>query len=420
MIDRFACLPRRITRRGFGMGLGAALGAEYLARRKERTVYAAGSPFTIAMVPDPQNLAGDSPCSGAAAYNGLIQWGITNRNLSVNGIPLNIKGFLSVGDCANTVSATVYDAQQQISVNAYALAEAASPRMFVVRAVGNHDYQGNNGNRANIAYMFRDDRPGAWSSTNVAATYSGGMDLGSGDSAVFGGVYPDPTFPVGTANNYVRVSIQGMKIGMMSMELFPRTGVVTWALGIIRSYPDHQWWITTHGYMDTLGALATRGSTYGPAAYTLGNPPLSNSGDELQALVLAEPNLTGIFCGHWIDGYAGGSNWVWQKMATTSTSTRGQTVQQLMCNCQGGVLTDGDLQTFGTSTVLDGTTDVMHLMLLRIDPATQLMESFLVSTNNGKYTGGLGVLNSASPIQLFNVSMQQPPSAGVSSHVLIG
>jgi hypothetical protein len=52
----------------------------------------------------------------------------------------------------------------------------------------------------------------------------------------------------------------------------------------------------------------------------------------------------------------------------------------------------------------------MHLMLLRIDPATMLMEAFLVSANTGKYTGAAGVLNSATPIQLFSVPMPQPIS----------
>jgi hypothetical protein len=405
---------KRITRRQFGklgFGFGAAIGAEYLALQKEARGNSFGVPFTIALVPDPQRLAGGWPCSGATAYNQLIQWAITNRNLSVVGVPLNIKGFLQVGDCADVVSSSVYDSQQQVSVNAYALAEAASPKMFVARCIGNHDYQGAGTGRGNdVGFMWRNDTNGAWSPTNVANIYGGGLDIGHGDVAMYGGVYPDPTFPISNANNYMLLRIQGMRIGILALEFYPRSSVLVWAKSIHDAHPDYQWWVTTHGYMDTSGARCAPISTWGPATYGLADAPLSNSGTEMWGgsdvtwLGLTKwDNLTGVFCGHWIDGY--GSGWVWQKLASVASGTKGQTVQQVFCDCQ-----EADLTNFcsGNPTTPDGTSDTMHLMLLRVTPATQMMEAFLVSTNSGKWTGTTGVRNNATPIQLFNVSMAGP------------
>jgi hypothetical protein len=423
MIQRFSHLPRSITRRQFGrfaMGTGAAIGAEYVSTRKARAF--AGSPFTIILVPDPQYLASNTYCgnSSSSPYNTLIQWAITNRNLSVGGIPLNVKGILQVGDCTDVCSPSVYEIQQQRSVTAYALAEAASPKMFVVRCPGNHDmYDNVTVSRSNIGYMWRTDTNGAWSPANVASIYSGGMDLGSGDFAIFGGVYPDPTFPVSTANNYMFLNLQGVKIGVLSLECWPRSAVLNWARAIHDAHPNYQWWITTHCYLDSTGARCTPGSTWGPGPSGFAAAPVSNAGDGMWAGsdgtwtngLNTWPNLTGIFCGHWIGGYSGGSNWIWKKLSAASSSARGQTVHAVFCDAQ-----DNDkVTTFcsGGSGAIDGTSDVMHLMALRIDPATYLMESYMLSVNihnasGHGWIGASGVVNSSTPVQLFNVSVPAP------------
>lgn len=428
MIERMQCLPRKLTRRGFGMGLGAAIGGFFT---KPRKAFAAGSPFTLCLVPDPQYLDGNQgTCTGASAYNALIQWAITNRNLSVNGVALNVKGFLQVGDCGNTTNSPA----QTVYVNAYALAEAASPKMFVARCCGNHDYGSIGGGTTDRTTLASSFVSGAWSPTNVAATYSGGMDLGNGDVAVFGGVYPDPTFTPSTANSYMRVSIQGAKIGIGTVEFGARSGVMNWMQGIQAAWPDHQWWITTHAYVNTSGARMIRTEGNGVNSYSLGAAPLSNSGDEMWNGSDASwpgmawwPNLTGVFSGHVIGGFttSPSPHWVWRRLASTSTGSKKQVVQQIFCDCQ-----DNDqLQTYcgGVPGTLDGTTAAMHLMLLRFTPATSTMEGFLISTNNGKYIGvdnndnthgAVGGFGGTSPIQLFNVSMATPVSSG--SHVLIG
>ena len=109
-VKLYQCLPRSITRRAFQLRMAGGLATGFLGRRTAQAQ--SGTPFTVALVPDPQYLASDASCSGSKAYNALIQWGITNRNLPVNGVPLNIKGFLQVGDCVNTSSDTTFSAAQ--------------------------------------------------------------------------------------------------------------------------------------------------------------------------------------------------------------------------------------------------------------------------------------------------------------------
>ena len=94
---------------------------------------------------------------------------------------------------------------------------------------------------------------------NVAAIYGSGMDLGNGDVAWFGGAYPDPTYPVSTANAWMRLNIQGRKIIVASAEYYPRSAVMTYFRNIHDANPDHEFWFLTHGYMTTAGVRACEG-----------------------------------------------------------------------------------------------------------------------------------------------------------------
>jgi uncharacterized protein (TIGR03437 family) len=410
-VKLFQCMPRSITRRSFHARIAGGMAAGFLGHRAARAQ--SGTPFTVVLVPDPQFLATDATCAGSKAYNALIQWGITNRNLSVNGVPLNIKGFLQVGDCVNNSSDTAYTSPQSVCVNAYAQAEAA--HMFVARVCGNHDYlSAAKTDRNRVGYMWREDKRGAWSPSNVASIYSGGMDLGNGDVAWFGGVYPDPTYPLSTANAWMRLAIQGRKIIVASAEHYPRSAVMNYFRGIHDAYPDHEFWFLTHGYMTTAGVHVARGDAYGPDNAGLGPAPVSNSGREMwngasgHPGLITWPNLTFVGCGHWIDGYASpsASNWVWQRLEGVSTSGRRQKVQQIFCDCQAADWSTNFCGGSGANSP-DGASDVMHLMLLRIFPATGAMDAYLVSTNNNKWTGGPGVRNLPSPsspgAQLFRI-----------------
>ena len=95
----------------------------------------------------------------------------------------------------------------------------------------------------------------------------------------------------------------------------------------------------------------------------------------------------------------------------------GQKVQQVFCDCQ-----TADQTNFCSSSGANppnGSSDVMHLMLLRIFPASGMMDAYLVSTNNNTWTGGPGVRNLPSPssagAQLFNINF--PGIASLSQSV---
>lgn len=404
MIHPYQCVPRSITRRNFGkIIVGGAAAASGLLPTK---AYASDPTFTIAMIPDPQFLAGENTCSGSTAYNALVDWGINNRNLVVNGTPLNIKGFVSVGDCQDNSTegiGTSTNADNQRVIAAGAMSRIFAAGMFSTFCAGNHDY----GHivivgRPSISYIWT---AGEWSPTNMASMFGGGIDiLGSGDTAVWGGVYADT--PASTVNNYVRLHIGGRKILLITLEYYPRSAVLNWARGLHDTYRDHEVWIATHGYLRVTGTQMGRSDPNGPGTSGLwSSAPGSNSGTEMWAGsdatwagFVSWPRVKMIMCGHDNQGYLGGSNWVWRH--NTKTATPGQSVEEVFCNCQDN---DYNLSfcTGGNPAVLNGTSDTAHLMLLRISPTT--IESFLVSTNSGKWTGGQGVLNQSSPVQLFNV-----------------
>jgi hypothetical protein len=161
-------------------------------------------------------------------------------------------------------------------------------------------------------------------------------------------------------------------------------------------------WFTTHGYLTTNNNLVTRGTgnnatnQYGPdnAGYTLGAAPASLSGDEMWGGASGWSGLTAlarnslVTCGHWIDGYTN-SGWVWQKKTTANDAARD--VHQIFCNGQ-----EGDYECSLTPT-----SDIAHLMLLRIWPTT--VEAFMVSTHSGLWTGAKPTRDSETPVQLFSV-----------------
>lgn len=380
----------------------SALASMFPSRAK-----AADPAFTVAIVPDTQFLAGDATCSGATILNALIQWAIDNKQLSVNGTALNIKGFITVGDCQNTANTGTGNAnantQRTRITNAYNLAIAEN--MFVSFCCGNHDYQDPPSSRSNISYIWREDTGGAWSPTNIAAMYSGGMDLGNGDSASWVEAFSDT--PESSANNAIRLQIGSRRILIIALEFFPRSDVMAWAKDLHDQYSDHEVWFTTHGYLTRLNARYARATQFGPNTYSLADAPDSNSGEQMFDGASGHTGITDmararlVTCGHDIDGFVTtGGSWIWQH--TTATGAHDQSVEEIFCNAQGASGT-GDLSNFCSSNPAtpNGTSSTAHLMLLRIHPTT--VEAFMVSTNSGKWVGGSGVTNQDDPVQLFSV-----------------
>jgi uncharacterized protein (TIGR03437 family) len=389
-IQRFS---NSLTRRQ----MGALVTTAAFGTWAPRVVQAQSTPWSVAIVPDPQYLA-TPPNAACAMYDRLIQWAIENRNTVIDGVPLNLKGFIQVGDCQNDALAGTANNQELIAVNAWN--RALPENLFVAWCCGNHDYEGGGNliNRSRIGHVWRTDTNGAWAPANLAARYGSGIDLGNGDVALWGGVYNDAAYPQSSANNYIRIRVGSRKILIIALEFFPRSAVLNWAKELHDNWPDHEVWLTTHGYMDTLGNQCGR-TVYGPSAYSMGPAPSSNSGQEMWAGsdgswpgLTRWPRLGLVTCGHWIDGYSQG--WVWQKRQDRGLA--GQTTLQVFCDAQ-----TADRSNACATGGPDSHTDVAHLMLFRVWPTW--CEAYLVSTNTGLWTGPRGVRNSAAPIQLFSV-----------------
>jgi hypothetical protein len=414
MIKRHQLLPKKCTRREFGVAIAKGAGITALASMFPSGTSAADPPFTVALVPDPQYLAGDAPCSGSTIYDDLINWAIQNKSLAIAGTPLNIKGFIQVGDCQNVALADSQNLQASIMVNAWQLAIDAN--MFVAFCCGNHDYEdgGNTIDRRKISYVWRTDKNGPWQPSELARFYGSGMDLGNGDVAYWGGTYSIPDgLPDSSANNFIRLNIGSRKILIISLEFFPRNTMVNWAKSIHDTFLDHECWITTHGYMDTLGARCTRTQLYGPNAYGLLDDGASNSGEQIyygNSNIPRQPGLSKfprarlVTCGHFIDGWKRG--WIWQHRSATGFF--GQHIEEIFTDAQGEQGT-GDTQNYCDSdpTVPNRTSSTAHLMLLRIWPT--LMEAFMVSTNSGKWIGAQGVKDQLDPVQLWSVPFTSAP-----------
>jgi hypothetical protein len=407
MMRRNQLIPEKYTRRDFGAAIAKGVGMTALASMFPPSVHAGDPAFTVAVVPDPQYLAGDAPCSGSTIYRDLINWAINNKSLSVTGAPLNIKGFIQVGDCQNTALVASQNPQATIMVEAWQL--AINAKMFVAFCCGNHDYEngGRSIDRSKISYVWRSDKNGPWQPSALSRFYGAGMDLGNEDVAYWGGSYSDPDgFPDSSVNNYIRLKIGSRKILIISLEFFPRNKVMNWAKTLHDQWIDHECWVTTHGYMDHLAAQCTRTQLFGPDNYGLSDDGTSNSGQQMFSGNSHTPMHLGlsrflrarlVTCGHFIDGWTRG--WIWQH--NTATGGLGQRIQEVFTDAQGDGGT-GDTHNFcgGSSTTPDRNSSTAHLMLIRIWPTS--MEAFMLSTNSGKWIGAQGVKEQAQPLRLWS------------------
>ena len=413
MIKRYQLISKKYTRREFGKAIVKGAGVAALASMFPSRANATDPAFTVAVVPDPQYLAGDAICSGSTIYNDLINWAISNKNLPVTGAPLNIKGFIQVGDCQNTALVASQNSQATVMVNAWQLAINAN--MFVAFCCGNHDYEdgAQTIDRSKISHVWRADKNGPWQPSALSGFYGAGMDLGGGDVAYWGGTYSDPDgFPDSSANNYITLNIGSRKILIISLEFFPRNKVINWAKSLHDTHIDHECWLTTHGYMDNVAAHCTRTQSGGPDHYRLLDDGTSNSGQQMfsgNSNTPTQPGLSNflrarlVTCGHFIDGWANG--WIWQH--NTARGALNQSIEEVFADAQGGHSqgghSTGDLQSYcsGDPATPNRTSSTAHLMLLRIWPTT--MEAFMLSTNSGKWIGAQGVSGQPSPVQLWSV-----------------
>ncbi len=88
-------------------------------------------------------------------------------------------------------------------------------------------------------------------------------------------------------NNYQLFSAGGEDWMILTLELWPRRGVIDWARGVVGSHPDHNVIVQTHSY------LSADGSIYGKHDYGATSPRFL-----FDHLISDYPNIKMVFSGH--------------------------------------------------------------------------------------------------------------------------
>jgi len=180
----------------------------------------AQDPFSIVLIPDPQNY---SEFSSYGVYNHQMQWIVNNRTAR------NIKFAVHLGDITNhdtTVEWNVANAAHTILDN------AGVPYSMTY---GNHD-------------IFPSAE--AYKRDSMYAQYFGQQRFLN--KPFYGGAYDSSN-----VNNYTFFEVGTLKFMVVSLEFTPRKDVVTWANQVIQSHPDRRVIVATHCHMNNNGEHAT-------------------------------------------------------------------------------------------------------------------------------------------------------------------
>jgi hypothetical protein len=376
-------LLKKITRRGFGASLLGGMAASAASRLIPTTLGgAAGRDFTIAIVPDPQYLAESCPDDLGGYYAAMTNWIVANRNMVLtsrrSSFEANIKAVVGVGDCVNlTTGVNEYTNAQR----AWSILDAS--RIAFTTPPGNHDYTGGPASRSNLGPQFAS---GYFSARSRASIYGSGIDLGDGDAAYWVGSYD------GTgANTAVKFVVSGIGMLFLAMDFFAGNAAWSWAYDVMLQNPNCECYITTHAWLTTNGTQFQRTDGYGPNAYSMAAAPYSNSAAEAWTNrgVSTWSNLFGIFSGHDLVGSTNSDPtgtaspaWFWQQVPLTSTSSRGQTVQQVFANAQ-----QMDQTCSASVSTASGDGQVASVFLLSRRLELGVLEGRMISTRSGNWFG---------------------------------
>jgi hypothetical protein len=371
---------KSITRRGFGASILSGFAGAAVSRLIDTpSVAAAGTDFTIAIIPDPQFLAESCPDNSGAYYAALMNWIVDRKNLVLTSsgphFGANIKAVVGVGDCVNSTGANQYlNAQTAWSI-------LDNNGIAFITPPGNHDYSGEPSSRSNLGEQFA---TGYFSASNRASVYGSGISLGMGDIAYWAGSY-DTT----GANTAVKLVISGVKLLILALDLFPGNEVWSWAHDVMLAHSECECYIATHAWLTTNGTQFRRTDSYGPDAYSMAAAPYSNSASEAWSTLQVNtwPNLFGIFSGHDIMGSQNSDPsemsspaWFWKQVPAKSESSRGQTVHQLFVNAQ-----QLDSACSGSVSEASGAGQVASVFLLSRRPSLGLLEGRMISTQTGDW-----------------------------------
>jgi hypothetical protein len=282
----------KITRRDFGMVVLGGFVAAAASRMFRIPSVEAGAPdFTIAIIPDPQGLAGTCPDKTGRYYTAMMKWIVNHKHLvltsSEPSFDANIKAVIGVGDYLQS------PIRDQVKNAEAAWTVLDTNKIAFITPPGNNDYVGNDpSSRSNLGEHFK---TGYFSAKNRSGVYGAGIDLGGGDMAYWVGSQ-DAT----GANTAVKFVISGTRMLILGMDFFAGNAAWEWAHDVMMKNSDCECYITTHAWLTIYGKQFERKDVHGPHSYSMARPPYSNSAAEAWSTlgVNTWPDLSGIFCGH--------------------------------------------------------------------------------------------------------------------------
>jgi len=350
--------------------LGGLAGAAASRMLHIPSVEAAAPDFTIAIIPDPQGLAGTCPDETGRYYTAMMKWIVHDKDLvltsSKPSFNANIKAVIGVGDCVQRPTPI----EMKNAEAAWTVLD--TNKIAFIEPPGNNDYVGNHpSSRSNLGEHFTS---GYFSAKNRSRVYGSRIDLGGGDMAYWVGSQ-DTT----GANMAVKFVISGIKMLILGVDFFAGNAAWEWAHDVMMKNSDCECYIATHAWLTILGEQFGRKTIHGPETYLMARPPYSNSAVEAWNTlgVNTWPNLCGIFCGHDTvkDQPLG-----WQRAAIKSDSARQQTVQQVFVNAQ-----QLDQICSASASRVSGAGELANVFLLSRRQSLGLLEGRMISTHTDNW-----------------------------------
>ena len=218
--------------------------------------------FSIAVIPDTQN---ETASATSTRFSNRVKWLVANK------AALDLRYAIQIGDL--TSWGHVAPSQFEKASTEIKPLEAVIPWSV---AAGNHDTA--------AVCAGGSACPGATTSVTVR------------DASTFNRYFPPSRFPGlgGTyesgesENSWSTFSAGGRRWMVLTLELWARPAVVTWARGVVAAHPDHNVIVNTHAYLNGDGSISTSNGGYGATSprYVFDN------------LVRRYPNIVMVVSGH--------------------------------------------------------------------------------------------------------------------------
>lgn len=216
-------------------------------------------PFTIALIPDTQNIS----FNNTNVFTQMTYW------LQTNAEALNLAAVLALGDCVEHQGSS--NAEWFVASNAYSLIT----NVPVEVPPGNHDYD---------AFAPRD-------LTHFNTYFTEGFYT---NRSWFSGDF----YEAGHRENvYCLVTNGTTKLLLFALEFGPTTNTLQWVTNIAAQYPQHDVYLVTHNYLMPDGTRNSDalGDPYTPASYGITN---GADGVGIWENLKTVQNLRMIACGH--------------------------------------------------------------------------------------------------------------------------